>query len=147
MKYFSFKSNRGQLFYFFLSRYYCFVRKIICLTITLSFLAVNAESKNCYPSNIDFIRNISGIVKEAHGNPLHGVSEVVKGTQKGTSTDLDGSFSIDANIGDSLVFSMVGFHRKSMIVGQNENIIVIMELEAVLGEEVVVAATNTVTLR
>src|SRR5690606_1606550 len=58
-------------------------------------------------------RIISGTVTiESDAMPLPGVTVLVKGTQNGTSTDMDGHYSIQANSGDILVFSFVGFIRK-----------------------------------
>jgi hypothetical protein len=53
-------------------------------------------------------REIKGTVKDDKGSPLSGVSVVVKGTTKGTSTATDGSFFIDANVVDVREFSFVG---------------------------------------
>ncbi len=49
--------------------------------------------------------NIQGTVKDALGNPLSGVSIILKGSNKGTSTKADGSFTIDVNPGDVLEFT------------------------------------------
>ncbi len=103
------------------------------------------------PKNVDVvlqpqlpaINNIHGTVKDQKGDPLAGVSVIVKGTAKGTSTGTDGSFSIDANVGDVLKFSIVGYREKSVTVGQNNNISVVMEIEAEVGNEIVVVAYGT----
>jgi outer membrane receptor protein involved in Fe transport len=54
---------------------------------------------------------ISGTVIDEEANqPLPGATVVIKGTQIGTTTDFDGSFSIsDAKSGDTLVFTFIGF--------------------------------------
>ena len=86
---------------------------------------------------------IRGTVKDSQGNPLAGVSVIVKGTTKGTSTGTDGSFSIDANAGDILEFTIVGYEKKSVTVGQGNSISVVMEIEAAVGNEVVVIGYGT----
>ena len=83
---------------------------------------------------------INGTVNDAQGNPLAGVSVIVKGTNKGTSTTANGSFSIDANVGDVLEFTIVGYQKKSVAVGQDNNISVIMEIDNLLADEIVVTA-------
>lgn len=88
-------------------------------------------------------REIRGTVKDDKGNPLAGVSVLVKGTTKGTSTATDGSFSLDANVGDVLEFSMVGYQKKSVKLGSNTNITLVMEIEAAVGNEVVVVGYGT----
>ena len=86
---------------------------------------------------------ITGTVKDEKGNLLAGVSVIIKGTTKGTSTAIDGSFSVDANVGDVLEFSIVGYKKKSVTVGQDNSIIVVMEIEAAVGSEVVVVGYGT----
>lgn len=86
---------------------------------------------------------ISGTVKDQLGNPLAGVSIIIKGTNKGASTKADGSFSIDANVGDVLEFSFVGYKNKNVTVGQNNNLSVVMEIEATVGNEIVIIGFGT----
>ena len=50
-------------------------------------------------------RTITGVVVDENGEPMPGVSVVIKGTTNGTVTDLDGKFTI----GSILVFSFVGY--------------------------------------
>ena len=86
---------------------------------------------------------VKGSVSNEIGQPLAGVSVILKGTNKGTSTDANGRFTIDANAGDVLEFSMVGYQKKSVTVGQSGNLIVVMEIEAEMGSEVVVVGYGT----
>jgi TonB-dependent SusC/RagA subfamily outer membrane receptor len=90
------------------------------------------------PQNI-----IKGNVKDEKGDPLAGVSVIVKGTQKGTSSGTDGSFSIDANVGDVLEFTIVGYQKKSVRIGQSNNLSVVMEIEVSVANEVVVVGYGT----
>jgi len=102
-----------------------------------------ATSLSPYTILSPVLREIGGTVKDENGNPLTGVSVLVKGTIKGTSTATDGSFSIDANPGDVLEFSMVGYRKESVTVGNNQNITVIMEIEVTAGSEIVVVGYGT----
>ena len=86
---------------------------------------------------------ITGTVKDDKGNALPGVSVIIKGTNKGTSTKADGSFTIDANPGDVLDLSFVGYKNKSVTVGQSNSISIVMEIEATVGNEVVVVGYGT----
>jgi TonB-linked SusC/RagA family outer membrane protein len=88
-------------------------------------------------------QEIKGTVKDGKGNPLAGVSVVVKGTTKGTSTNADGSFSIDANVGDVLELSIVGYNKKSVTIENNQNTTVVMEIEETAGSEIVVVGYGT----
>ena len=87
--------------------------------------------------------NIQGTVKDEKGNPLSGVSVILKGTNKGTSTDVNGHFTMDANAGDVLEFTIVGFEKRSVTIGQSNNLAVVMEIKAVVGNEVVVVGYGT----
>ncbi len=55
------------------------------------------------------VKTVTGKVTDDAGSPLPGVSVVVKGTNKGTSTDFDGNYTLQVNEGDALEFSSVGF--------------------------------------
>jgi TonB-linked SusC/RagA family outer membrane protein len=81
---------------------------------------------------------ISGVVKDAKGNPLASVSIVVRGTKKGTSTNTDGSFTIDAKEGDILEISAIGYKKLNVAIGKGSNISIVMELEIAEGTDMVV---------
>jgi TonB-linked SusC/RagA family outer membrane protein len=87
--------------------------------------------------------NIHGTVKDAQGNSLPGVSVIVKGSTKGTSTNADGLFNIDAKVGDVLEFTIVGYAKKSVTVGSGNEINVLLEVEALAGNEIVVVGYGT----
>ena len=59
---------------------------------------------------------LSGIVRGSDGKPLGGVSILLEGTTKGTTSAPDGSFTIDANPGDKLVFTFLGYAPKKQII-------------------------------
>ena len=67
---------------------------------------------------------ISGkILDEGKGLPLEGVSISVKGTSRGTVTDKDGAFRVEVeNEKAVLVFSLIGYQTKEMIVGNQTSI-------------------------
>ncbi|MDO5608957.1 MAG: TonB-dependent receptor [Capnocytophaga sp.] len=62
-------------------------------------------------------KTISGTVTDSNGEPLSGVSVVIKGTTQGTSTDFDGNFNLRVNPSDVLVFSYIGFITQEKPVG------------------------------
>ncbi|MCF7561174.1 carboxypeptidase-like regulatory domain-containing protein [Sabulilitoribacter multivorans] len=62
---------------------------------------------------------VSGTVFDEQGNPLPGVSVIVKGTTRGTSTDFDGNFSIEASKDEILVMSYVGFVSRQINLNKN----------------------------
>ncbi len=89
-------------------------------------------------------RNISGKVVDVNGLPLPGVTVVVKGTATGTIANNDGFYSIpNLNAGQVLVFSFVGLKTVEVTVGNQTNIAVVMEEDAIGIEEVVAVGYGT----
>ena len=83
----------------------------------------------------------SGVVLSADdGLGLPGVSVVIKGTTIGTSTNIDGAFSIKANEGDVLLISFMGMVSQEVTVVNNETINIVLQSDALQMEEVVVTA-------
>lgn len=73
----------------------------------------------------------NGTVKDAKGTPLAGVNILLKGTKKTVVTDKSGGFSIEANQGDILVFTYVGYKSKELTLTAKSSINIIMD-ESVL---------------
>lgn len=84
---------------------------------------------------------VSGVVRDEDGGPLIGVTIRVKGTNKGTTTDFDGRFSLDDVDGNAtLIFTYVGMLAQEIPI-KNRNVInVTMQADATQLEEVVVTA-------
>lgn len=80
---------------------------------------------------------VSGLVLDADGEPLIGASVMVKGTQNGTLTDLDGRFKINAKKGDVLTVRYVGYETQEVSVTSN-NITINMKEDTEQLDEVVV---------
>jgi TonB-linked SusC/RagA family outer membrane protein len=70
---------------------------------------------------------IAGKVTGPGGEPLQGVTVIIKGTKKATTTDIGGVFTINANKGDVLVFSSVGYRAKEVVVGDGPTLSVLLE--------------------
>ncbi|WP_420287150.1 von Willebrand factor type A domain-containing protein [Flavobacterium psychrophilum] len=71
-------------------------------------------------------KTITGIVTDASG-PMPGVNVMVKETKKGTSTDFDGSYKIQANVGQTLVYSFMGMNDEVRVIGTSTVINVSMK--------------------
>lgn len=67
-------------------------------------------------------RIVSGKVTDASGEAIPGATILVKGTTSGTTTDLDGNYSINASESQVLIFSFIGFTTQEVTVG-NQSII------------------------
>ena len=93
------------------------------------------------PDNKDKLQQkVSGRVNDKGGLPLPGVSILVKGTQRGTTTDFDGNYTIDVNPGDVLEFSFLGFASQEVIVTDALIINITLEEQAGTLDEVIVTA-------
>ena len=84
---------------------------------------------------------VNGIITDDYNDPLAGVSVSVKGTTNGTSSDLDGSYSLSVSQGDVLVFSYVGFNSKELTMDGTSTINVVLSSGVSL-DEVVVGSRN-----
>ena len=83
---------------------------------------------------------VSGVVKDANGEPLIGVNIRLKNTTSGTITDLDGKFKLNVKQGDVLVFSYTGYTTKEVTIKDRTSLNITMEENLTeLGEVVVTA--------
>ncbi len=86
---------------------------------------------------------VKGTVTDGNGEPLIGVSILVKGTDNGVVSDLDGRFSIAANVGDVISFSYVGYVTQDLQVPGNQMMNVVLEEDTKRLDEVVVVGYGT----
>jgi len=93
-------------------------------------------------------RSISGRVTEKSGEPLPGVSVLLKGTQRGTVTDIDGRFQLDIPNDDAvLVFSFVGYKTEEVVVGNRTSLDLSLETDEKALDEVIVMGYGTMKKR
>ncbi|WNH13718.1 SusC/RagA family TonB-linked outer membrane protein [Thalassobellus suaedae] len=103
---------------------------LICIVLCTLFSApVQAQEKK-----------VSGTILDTAGQPLPGVNIIIKGTQRGTSTDFDGNFSIRANEADILVISYLGFVTKEIAVKGKSTINVSLDSDTSDLDEVVLVS-------
>lgn len=85
-------------------------------------------------------KKITGTVVDENGEAVIGASVVVKGTSKGTITDINGSFSLDVVPGTTLNVTYIGFAKQSIKVGSANDYRIVMKADDQLLDEVVVTA-------
>lgn len=84
-------------------------------------------------------RTITGTITSASDSePLIGVSVLVKGTNNGTITNLDGEYSLNVNSGDILVYSYIGYKNQEITYSGQQTLNVILEEDSEMLDEVVV---------
>lgn len=89
---------------------------------------------------------VTGVVTDTDSDEaLPGASIVIKGTTFGTSTDVNGTFSIQANPEDVLIVSFVGYIQKEIPVNNQNTVNVSLSLESIGMDEVIVIGYGTTT--
>lgn len=85
------------------------------------------------------VGQVTGVVSDNKtGETLPGVNIFVKGTTKGTSTDVDGRYSIFVEVSDVLVFSYVGYKAQEILVGDRNMIDIKLLIDEKQLEDIVV---------
>ena len=87
-------------------------------------------------------QTISGVVIDDTNQPLPGVNIIVQASGKSAVSGIDGKFSIDANVGDVINFSFIGYETITK-KGANESMTVVLKTEANNLNEVVVIGYGT----
>jgi TonB-linked SusC/RagA family outer membrane protein len=108
--------------------------KSSCFKYFLGFLIWLFSVCNVSAQNID----VKGIVKTTDGQSLPGATVVIKGTTKGTTTSVNGEFSLNAKAGDLLQVSFIGFVAQDVVaVSSPLTIVLIEEMKALEGVVVI----------
>lgn len=88
--------------------------------------------------------NLRGTVtSKADGSALSGVSISIEGTTRGTFSDNSGTFSIDVNPGENVLFSFIGYRSQKIKYQGQKDISIVLEVEEQLMDEVVVIGYGT----
>lgn len=87
---------------------------------------------------------VSGVVKDAKGETMPGVTIVIKETIVGTTTDLDGKYSISVPSDATLVFSSIGYKKQIVLVSNRTKIDLVLNEDVEALDEVVVVGYGTV---
>ena len=124
------------------------IKLIGILSLLMLFLPI-ISSANTNLNNNDLSEEmmfgtITGkITDEDSGEPLIGVNILVKGTSRGTITDFDGNYSIEANEGETLVFSYTGYKDLEVPITTQTTINLGLSEDATQLDEVVVIGYGT----
>src|SRR5690606_8114285 len=123
-------------------------RITLFMTICLFMSAMLLETVKAGDSKVPPQATVSGTVTDTDGLPLSGVHIQVESTKKGTISDLDGAFTIEAGPNDQLIFSIMGFKSLNVSIADNQFLDVQLQQDVTqLGEVVLNAGYYTVTER
>lgn len=100
----------------------------------LFLIAFMLVSTFCFAQNVE----VSGTVNEAAtGLPIPGVSIMIKDSSGGTTTDIDGNFSISVPTGATLIFSYIGFEAQEVIAAANQTVTISLKESTQTLDEIV----------
>ena len=132
------------------SKYLIIMMNAVWIIFMTSVLQVSAGTNSTYPhsfkkmnlssENAEQKKKITGVVSDEKGQPVQGATISVKGTTIGANSDADGTYSIDAEPQDSLVFSFIGFNTQTVKVGEKKIIHIVLTVTTQQLEDVVVVA-------
>ncbi|WP_169927077.1 TonB-dependent receptor [Mucilaginibacter auburnensis] len=121
----------------------CFTNQPLTYSIVDKTIVLQIKKKafaDSQPVAAPIAINVTGVVKDGKGDPLPGVSVMVKGTSLGIQTDIDGKYKLTVADGDAiLVFKFIGFKTKEVKVGSQQVLNVTLEEATSELSEVVVS--------
>lgn len=119
-----------------------------CLFV-LSILSSFARTGNIYTddfTNPELTKNadkVSGIVTDEQGKPLSNISVAIKGTTVGVTTDTYGNYSLEVSMGQTIVYSSVGFIAQEIAFNGQKKINISLIVSSSKLEEVVAVGYQT----
>lgn len=113
------------------------IKRYLHLWVLLSGCLLLAANLSAQP------RTLTGTVRSSDNNPIIGATIMVKGTQTGTVTGVDGEFTIKASLGDTLMVSHLEMKPMQVAVGSSTSLSIVMESDTRTIDDVIVIAYGT----
>lgn len=114
------------------------------LCAILLLISIASASSGTLKAQQPQTRVISGSVTDSKGEPVIGASVVVKGTNAGINTNIEGKFQLTIPAdGRTLIISFIGFKQQEIDISSKTNVSVQLEDEAVSLQEVLVVGYGT----
>jgi iron complex outermembrane recepter protein len=107
----------------------------LLLIIIIFFFTANAFSQ------------ITGTIKDEKGEAVIGASVIVKGSKTGSTTDIEGKFSLNADKGSTLLISSVGFENQEIVIDDKTNLTITLKNSSFSLSEVAVVGTRSSVAR
>ena len=134
------ESVLDQVFEETLLTYKIYDRQIVILEKENTEMPVLPSVETAQPQN----KEITGTVTDSDGQPIPGVSIIVKGTTTGVVTDMDGKFQLEVPVSaEVLQFSFVGMKTQDLTIGTQSTFSVVLEEETLGIDEVIVVGYGT----
>ena len=89
------------------------------------------------------IQQINGTIVDKNGDGIIGASIIIKGSNVGTITDVNGKFSLKASPKDVLLASYIGYIKQSISVGTQKTLRIVLEENSKALDEVIVVGYGT----
>ncbi len=125
-----------------------------CLRDAFGSSDLNYEFENNYiilskrgviPTALQQEKTITGVVLDAKGESVIGASVVVKGTTRGNITDFDGNFTLQANEGETIEITYIGYMKETFVVSSQSKYNIVLKEDTKAIDEVVVIGYGTQT--
>ena len=122
---------------------------VLCAAVLIGSFSLRAGTVNAVAIGSAYLQDdddiVTGVVSDDTGETLPGVSVYLKGTNRGTVTDIDGRFSIDVDDVDDpvLVLSFVGFEDQEVVVGNQRSLNISLARSTRVLDEIVVVGYGT----
>ena len=118
-------------------------KAFIALLVCAGFMFVQpmttmADDSVAFIQNVQQKQAVSGVVKDAAGEPIIGASVLEKGTTNGSITDFDGKFQLSVAPGATLVISYIGYKTQELQVVPGKSLMITMQEDTETLDEVVV---------
>jgi TonB-dependent SusC/RagA subfamily outer membrane receptor len=116
--------------------------RILCI-MSIIVGSVASKARAGESASLAHLIAITGtITDDVSQQPLAGVSIVVKGTSRGTSTDTDGRYTLEVDASETLIISFIGFKTTEILVGQRTIVDVVLEADTSTPRDTQVIGTN-----
>lgn len=111
-------------------------------TISISDKKMNQQTSD-FVSTSDNRKKITGTITDEAGEPIIGATIILKGTTVGTSTNLDGNFSMEVGNNDILKVSYIGYVSREIKIGAQNLFNIKLKEDSRMLEDVVVVGYGT----
>jgi TonB-dependent SusC/RagA subfamily outer membrane receptor len=109
--------------------------------IIISYSSENPKGNNS--GNMDVSKKITGLVTDEKGEPIIGASVVLKGSNTGTITNIDGLFSLEVSEQSEITISYIGYKQTTIKIDKSNNYKIVLEDDSKTLDEVVVIGYGT----